>query len=137
MNDPENRAVDILRELGARPAAPFFEEGPARFVRATLDQLGVDHEVDAYGNIIARYELDSDRAEPPVAFVAHMDHPGFEITEANSARVVARALGGVRWRPYISLRLCVCWPTTARPSPAGRRRWGPTSDARTPIAWSR
>ena len=95
MNDPENRAVEILRELGARPAAPFFEEGPARFIRATLDQLGVDHEVDAYGNIIARYELDSDRAEPPVAFVAHMDHPGFEITEASSARVVARALGGV------------------------------------------
>ena len=98
----DDRAVEILGELGARPAAPFFEEGPAGYIFGLLAALGVDPGRDAYGNIVARYRgLLADADQPPVAFVAHMDHPGFEIVEAGDGPVVARALGGV---PAASLR---------------------------------
>ena len=74
---------------------------------ATLD--GVDYGRDAFGNIIARYVApsiaalpDSER-EPPIAFVAHTDHPGYEIirpadaseADGEGKRYIARALGGV------------------------------------------
>ena len=98
----ETRAVEILRELGARPAAPFFEEGPAGYIFSLLAGLGVDPWRDAYGNIVARYrDLPADTDQPPVAFVAHMDHPGFEVVEAGEGPQIARALGGV---PAASLK---------------------------------
>ena len=49
----------------------------------TLD--GVEYGRDDFGNIIARYTapaiaaLPESEREPPIAFVAHMDHPGYEI----------------------------------------------------------
>ena len=53
---------------------------------AYLDTLdGVEYGRDEFGNIIARYTAPSIAAlpeserEPPIAFVAHMDHPGYEI----------------------------------------------------------
>lgn len=97
MNQREQRALDILRELGERPAAPFFEEGPAEYIMDVLSQLeGVDSRRDDYGNIIAHYKNGSSQ-EPPIAFVAHMDHPGFEIvSEVGEGNLfTARALGGV------------------------------------------
>ena len=71
---------------------------------ATLD--GVDYFRDDFGNIIARYvapsiaALSESEREPPIAFVAHMDHPGYEIfssdASSDSSRdYIARALGGV------------------------------------------
>ncbi len=104
MRHQDQRALDILRELGSRPAVPFFEDGVARYVEETLERLGVDFSRDAYGNVIARYAnapYPAAGAQPPIAFVAHMDHPGFEIIEAGDGRLLARALGGV---PVASLR---------------------------------
>ena len=52
---------------------------------------------DAYGNVIAHYERPSSRSRPPpIAFVAHMDHPGFEIISPSKQDGVftARAWGG-------------------------------------------
>jgi putative aminopeptidase FrvX len=73
----------------------FFEDGPAQYILETLNGLGVEARRDTYGNIVARYSKSPPPSEPPIAFVAHMDHPGFEIVEASGDRVVARALGGV------------------------------------------
>ena len=89
------RALEILRELDSRPAAPFYEEGPAHYIFDTAKRLGVDVRRDAYGNVIAKYRKNPDESQPPIAFVAHMDHPGFEIIEVSDERIVARALGGV------------------------------------------
>ena len=89
------RALDILRGLGALPAVPFHEGGPARYIEAALQRLPVDVRRDAYGNIIAHYAKRADAGRRPIAFVAHMDHPGFETIEAADDGVVARALGGV------------------------------------------
>ncbi|MCI0796488.1 MAG: hypothetical protein J4N99_06695, partial [Chloroflexi bacterium] len=82
MDQLERRAVEILEGLAAQPAAPFFEERPARFILETLANLkGVETRRDQFGNVIAHYRnLASDAApRPPIAFMAHMDHPGFEI----------------------------------------------------------
>ena len=95
MSQNEDRAIEFLRELGSRPAVPFFEDGPAEFIFGTAAELGVDVRRERYGNIIARYGNRSAGHGPPVAFVAHMDHPGFEITKADEGRIIARALGGV------------------------------------------
>lgn len=101
MSKTGERAIEILRELGARPAVPFHEQGPARYIESVLEGLDVDLRRDKYGNIIAHYRRGQDPDRRPVAFVAHMDHPGFEIVEVDGDRIVARALGGV---PVASLK---------------------------------
>ena len=101
MNEHDQRALDILRELGSRPAVPFFEGPPAAYILEALHALGVRAGRDDFGNIIAHYKRTPGSDQPPIAFVAHMDHPGFEITEAGENGIIARALGGV---PVASLR---------------------------------
>ena len=91
-----DRAVEILRELGVRPAVPFFEDGPAGYVFDVLTGMGLNPHRDTYGNIVSRYRnLPEEADQPPIAFVAHMDHPGFEIAEAGDGLAIAKALGGV------------------------------------------
>ena len=100
MKESDQRALNILRDLGALPAVPFFEDGPAAYVMELLEGLNVKVERDDYGNIVAHYDRAGD-ARPPVAFVAHMDHPGFEIVSRSGGAYAAEALGGV---PAASLR---------------------------------
>jgi len=99
MNDRDSRALEILRELGERPAAPFHESVPAGYILETLKNIGLDAETDDFGNVIAHYQ-NSQADDPPLALVAHMDHPGFEIVEASERGLLAVALGGV---PEVSL----------------------------------
>ena len=100
MKESDQRALNILRDLGALPAVPFFEDGPAAYVMELLEGLYMKVERDDYGNIVAHYDRAGD-ARPPVAFVAHMDHPGFEIVSGFGGAYAAEALGGV---PAASLR---------------------------------
>ena len=89
--DQERRALDILAGLGAHPAVPFHEAAVARHIIGLLDRIdGVDWRIDDFGNIIAHYgepqaAADADaESHPPIAFVAHMDHPGYEIIRADT-----------------------------------------------------
>ena len=106
----DQRALDILAELAKHPAAPFHEWAVARHITGVLAAMdGVERYRDDFGNIIARYTspsiaaLPESEREPPIAFVAHMDHPGYEIirpanslnTDARSKTYIAQALGGV------------------------------------------
>ena len=88
------RALDILSELGSRPAAPFHEDGPADYITKTLVQIGLSPRRDDFGNVIAHYRTPG-ADDPPIAFVAHMDHPGFEIVENSDDGLIAVPLGGV------------------------------------------
>ena len=104
MESRDQRALEHLRELGCRPAAPFFEQGPTAYIREVLSGLaGVESRIDEFGNVIAHYASGADASQPPIAFVAHMDHPGFEIFSDRAGERLhqARALGGV---PVASLR---------------------------------
>lgn len=89
------RALKILCGLGSCPATPFFEGLPAQYITETLRRAGVEHRHDEFGNVVAHVPAVSESSGPPVAFVAHMDHPGFEIVEIEGAGAVAKAMGGV------------------------------------------
>ena len=92
----DERALEILARFGARPAAPFHERGVAESVESTLRESGLEPWRDEFGNVLARYANPADEeGRRPIAFVAHMDHPGFELIEGAGRRYVARALGGV------------------------------------------
>ena len=95
MNDREE-ALDFLARLGANPAVAFHEAGVAATVRAILNDTGVGYSVDEFGNILARLP-GSNPDVPPLAVVAHMDHPGFELVErhGDGGEFVADALGGI------------------------------------------
>lgn len=97
MSDSAMRSLDILRALGSRPTAPFYEQGIAKYIEGFLSGIDVASHRDPYGNLIAHYSnaRAQDRSMPAIAFVAHMDHPGYEITGTCNNRIVARALGGV------------------------------------------
>ena len=95
MNDREE-ALDFLARLGSQPAVAFHEAGVSSVVQDILNETGVDYSVDSFGNILAR--LPGSNADiPPLAIVAHMDHPGFELTErlGDGGEFVADALGGI------------------------------------------
>ena len=102
--------MDILAGLAKNPAVPFHEWGVAEHILGILATLdGVKYGRDEFGNIIARYTapsiaaLPDDEREPPIAFVAHMDHPGYEIVrpadalddESGGKNYIVQALGGV------------------------------------------
>lgn len=96
MVDLRERALDILARLGAQPATSFLEDGVARVVREALDEARVPHRTDGYGNIIAHLQgTASDDSVPPIAFMAHMDHPGFEAIAVDGDFLVGAAMGGV------------------------------------------
>ena len=92
-------ALDTLKHLGERPAVPFHEEGVARYIMSRLTGLGLSPFRDDFGNVIAHYS-NPGADDPPIAFVAHMDHPGFEIEEVGDDGPTGVALGGV---PEVSL----------------------------------
>ena len=110
MNKQEQRALDILSGLAKNPAVPFHEWAVTKHILGVLGTLdGVNFHRDDFGNIIARYTspsiaaLPESEREPPIAFVAHMDHPGYEIVrpadapddESRRKSYIAHALGGV------------------------------------------
>ena len=94
------RAIQILRSLGENPATSFYERLVSARIESILTTMAVPFILDDYGNVIAKVP-GSNSLEPPIAFVAHMDHPGFEVIEDLDGAVVAGALGGV---PIAALR---------------------------------
>src|SRR6188474_1721316 len=88
MKQNERRLVESILRL---PTAPFREH----WVQAAIERVARRNDLplrrDRYGNLYVAYR--KGRTEP-VAFTAHMDHPGFEIV-AGGTRARAAFLGGV------------------------------------------
>jgi len=88
----QHAALDVLRELSAIPTAPLHEQRVARYVWTFLRDIGLAPRADPYGNLIATYHNgDSPR---PVAFVAHLDHPGLEVSTVAPDRTARASLLG-------------------------------------------
>lgn len=86
----EKKELLTLAERVLRiPTAPYHEHGVRVFVEDYCRGLGLAVERDKVGNVIVRYRRGA--AIVPLVYVAHMDHPGFEVT----ARDRAEFLGGV------------------------------------------
>ena len=90
----ERRELLNLAEHALRlPTAPYHEQTVREFVVRYCRELGLRVEVDRAGNVIVKYGNSRHRKGPksPIVFVAHMDHPGFEMLGSNRAEF----LGGV------------------------------------------
>jgi putative aminopeptidase FrvX len=87
-------AQAILEPLLTCPTAPYNENAVAEHICTVLDGLGVEHMTDRYGNIVARTSS-TGRSTARIGFMAHMDHPGFEVTAMESTGVAANWYGGV------------------------------------------
>ena len=110
-----NRTLDFLARLGAQPAIAFHENGVATAVRGALTEIGVSWRTDNFGNIIARIPGSDCDGVPPIAFMAHMDHPGFEIVGRDGDNLIGKASGGIppgAFAPGVPLQVIL---------PAGRR----------------
>jgi len=91
--------IRILRSVLTQPTAPFKEKAVASLVTSFCKAEGADVAMDPFGNLIARYRPAGRRKAGRVAFVAHMDHPGFEIVAAKGKTATAQWWGGV-WKEY-------------------------------------
>ncbi|MBI4177830.1 hypothetical protein HY522_00205 [bacterium] len=93
----------LLLDLLSLPTAPFHETAVRETVLRELDHAGIVRRIDRAGNVIARLRRGPPR--PPLAFVAHMDHPGFQLERVDSRGMgVGRVLGGVG-EPMIGHRI--------------------------------
>lgn len=94
----------ILRQLAACPAAPFHEERVARRIAAYCREFQLPCQADPYGNLVVWHRGASARSEPggqprrPIAFSAHMDHPGIDVISVSPLR--GRLLGGTPRRYF-------------------------------------
>jgi endoglucanase len=117
MTTPSRDTVRRLRDLLARPTAPYRESAVHAWVTARLDAAGVAHCDDPDGNLIVGTGSLTDyrallarRGDGPLAvLVAHMDHPGF-----HGMRWLAPDRLAVRWHgggPVRHLRGARVWLT--------------------------
>lgn len=95
--------LDLLEKLLSLPIAPFHERFVSSFLCDELKKNDIDFRRDRYGNIIAG----SQNGKSPLACVAHMDHPGFEITKGGKNRVEADWFGGVDARLFVGAPVVV------------------------------
>ncbi len=96
------RSLEILAALCRHPATSYFEDDIAREIEGILTTAGIPYEQDDYGNIIARLTRGNESPDHPeliqgrpIALVAHMDHPGFEIIDVNDGRLTLKMIGRV------------------------------------------
>lgn len=95
--ETEGNVLKILERLGQQPAVAFMEGRVSAEILNIASRAALPSSVDAFGNLWVTYDGPrSDDADlPDIAFIAHMDHPGFEVVEQIEKGYVARALGGV------------------------------------------
>lgn len=92
------RALEILATLGEQPATSYFEDNVARAIAAILTNAEIPYQQDDYGNIIVRLtRRDASGSMPPrpIALIAHMDHPGFEVVGIDGRRLTLQMRGRV------------------------------------------
>ena len=89
----------ILKEVLTCPTAPFYEAAVARVVRRHAEEAGLPVAADAAGNLIVVAKPKGRPRKGRIGFVAHMDHPGFEIIESKGKTATAQWWGGV-WKPF-------------------------------------
>ncbi|MDK3157943.1 M20/M25/M40 family metallo-hydrolase [Kamptonema cortianum] len=84
------------------PTAPYCEGRVMAWLEAWAGKLrggaAVGIQRDKHGNLLVRYR--HPEARQPVAFVAHTDHPGFEITGWESAQMARATFHGGVAREY-------------------------------------
>lgn len=86
--------LNYLEDLGGIPATSYYERPVAEYILSRCADAGIDVRADRYGNILAT-RPGRDNSAPGIAFVAHMDHPGYEAISAEDDGIHGRGLGGL------------------------------------------
>lgn len=85
------------------PTAPLMEDLPAAHVAAAGEALaGVDVERDAAGNVVLRYAGEGADSSRPLVLVAHLDHPGFTVSQVEGDLVTLTFRGGLAARHAVA-----------------------------------
>jgi len=90
----ENAGIEILSELGKLPATSYWEDGPARYLAVRAKEAGLEVSRDEWGNVLAT-KAGTNPDAAGIAFVAHTDHPGYEVTVQDGLKLTLKTLGGV------------------------------------------
>ena len=91
---PDEREVQAtLERVASSPTVPYHEWRALDAIEAELDRIGIAPQRDGYGQLSVHLERGS--AKRALAFVAHTDHPGFELVDASGTRGLARFRGGI------------------------------------------
>ncbi len=97
-------SIEILEFLSSVNSAPYYENETSNLIIKLLKETNIPFIKDDFGNIIANHKPDQiNNNISPIAFIAHMDHPGFEATSYNeNNELEASPLGGVPISSLIS-----------------------------------
>jgi endoglucanase len=89
----EQDVIATLERVASPPTVPYHEWRALDAIAAELKRLGVAPTRDRYGQLSVHLARGS--AKRSLAFVAHTDHPGFELVDVSGSRGVARFRGGI------------------------------------------
>jgi len=90
----ERTSFEILSDLGKFPVTSYWEDGPAAYLRDRAIRAGLEVSMDHWGNVLVK-KPGTDQMSPGIAFVAHMDHPGYEVVAQRGDQLVLKTLGGM------------------------------------------
>ena len=90
----ESSALEILLDLAGFTATSFWEDGPASYLSERAESAGLEVSVDEWGNVLAM-KTGTNPDAPGIAFVAHMDHPGYEVVRQDGDQITLKTLGGL------------------------------------------
>ena len=90
-----SRVEEMILALLSCPTAPFHEDAVATFIERVVEQLDLKVQHDPFGNLIVK-RPGAGKSRNKLAFMAHMDHPGFEAVDVEGTTVIARWHGGVK-----------------------------------------
>lgn len=91
-------ALATLRAVASPPTAPFHEQRVLRAIAGELDRRNIAWHSDRHGQLFARLVQGS--AKRALAFVAHTDHPAFDVVAASGTHGVAKVRGGLDERCF-------------------------------------
>ena len=94
LRSPDERAVlATLERVATPPTAPYHEWLALDAIAAELQRIGLAPTRDPYGQLSVHLERGAPKRS--LAFVAHTDHPGFELVEVSGTHGLARFRGGI------------------------------------------
>ncbi|HEV2010194.1 MAG TPA: M28 family peptidase [Candidatus Limnocylindria bacterium] len=89
----EREVLATLERVASSPTAPYHEWRALDAIAAELKRLDLEPARDEYGQLSVHVSRGS--AKRALAFVAHTDHPGFELVEVSGSHGLARFRGGI------------------------------------------
>jgi endoglucanase len=94
LTDLKREALQTLEALCRIPSAPYYEQRGAEWVEDHCRKAGLDVRTDRYGNRLVT-RRGTDAAATGLAFVAHLDHPGFEALSVEDGEILGQLRGGL------------------------------------------